>query len=126
MLCCRAASRMRDIVGPSSGSAVAYHLGSCSAGKYGPWKISCRHEIWAPSAAALAISSTCFSIASSLGMFALHWMTAALTVVMSLETSLLGTTLSERRDQALAEAANHPLGIACPRRVDVEMVDPVG
>ena len=71
MPCCLATSCMRVTVGPSSGSAVAYHFGSCSARKYGPWKISCRHVTCAPSAAALPISSTCLSIASSLGMFAL-------------------------------------------------------
>ena len=68
--------------GPSSGSAVAYHFGSCSAQKYGPWKISCRQVTSAPSAAAFAISSTCLSTASSLGMFACAWITAALTVVI--------------------------------------------
>src|SRR6266508_56492 len=78
----RATSRIRVTVGPSSGSAVAYHFGSCSAGKYGPWKISCRQVTCAPSAAALPISSTCFSTASSFDMLAFAWITAARTVVM--------------------------------------------
>src|SRR6266536_2721014 len=38
MLCCFATACIRCTIGPSSGSAVSYHLGSCSAQKYGPWK----------------------------------------------------------------------------------------
>src|SRR5262245_38095748 len=112
--CCFATSRMRVMVGPSSGSAVAYHFGSCSAGKYGPWKISCRHVTWAPSAAAFPISSTCLSIASSFGMFALHWISAARTVAMG------SPSLSECRDDVLPEGADHALGVV-DHRVDVEL-----
>src|SRR5919106_5284958 len=111
--CCFATSRIRVTVGPSSGSAVAYHFGSCSAQKYGPWKISWRHVTSAPSAAAFAISSTCLSIASSFGMLACAWITAALTVIVLSHrsrygldlglVSLLAASGAERRKHVLPE-----------------------
>src|SRR5215467_15994675 len=80
MPCSRATSRIRLMVGPSSGSAVSYHFGSCSAQKYGPWKISWRPTTWAPWPAASAIILMCLSIASCLGMLACAWISAARTV----------------------------------------------
>src|SRR3954451_20069517 len=108
MLCCLASACIRCTIGPSSGSAVSYHLGSCSAQKYGPWKISCRHVTCAPSAAALPIRSTCLSTASSLDMFAWAWMTAARTVVIrSAPPSAPGT---ERRHHVPGEVLDDPGG----------------
>src|SRR6266498_145929 len=115
MLCSRATSRIRVTVGPSSGSAVAYHLGSCSAGKYGPWKISCRQVTCAPSAAAFPISSTCLSMASCLDMLALHWITAARTVVIK-------PSSHQRGDELLSERSDHRFRIV-DHGVEVELID---
>jgi hypothetical protein len=58
------------MVGPSSGSAVSNHFGSCWAQKYGPKKISCRQAISARSPAASSTIATCFASASSFGRLA--------------------------------------------------------
>ena len=66
MRCFFARGAIRSVMGPGTGSAVRYHLMSCSAAKYGPWNISCRQRICTPFFPASSTRARCFWIIASL------------------------------------------------------------
>ena len=62
--CFAASGWSASTVGPGMGSAASSQRSSWLGQKYGPSKISCRHRIWTPFAAASSIIGRCFSNAA--------------------------------------------------------------